>query len=120
MANIVSYINRYASIPMSEMPYNDIDMTTLTTGALTFYRPTQQNGEWIQGIVGLEINSDGLDLDRFNLVSTFDTVFGYYKLFLRNQLRCFNVDISNNLLHPVSEHDIEEVCKTVAKDLGYR
>ena len=25
MANIVSYINRYASIPMSEMPYNDID-----------------------------------------------------------------------------------------------
>ena len=25
MANIVSYINHYASIPMSEMPYNDID-----------------------------------------------------------------------------------------------
>lgn len=42
--------------------YNNIDMTTLTTNALTFYRPTQQNGEWIQGIVGLEINSDGLDL----------------------------------------------------------
>lgn len=42
--------------------YNDIDMTTLTTGALTFYKPTQQNGEWIQGIVGLEINSDGLNL----------------------------------------------------------
>ena len=70
--------------------------------------------------ISMTANSDGLDLDRFNLVSTFDTVFGYYKLFLRNQLRCFNVDISNNLLHPVSEHDIEEVCKTVAKDLGYR
>lgn len=42
--------------------YNTIDMTALTTNALTFYIPTQENDNWIQGEKGLEITTDGIDL----------------------------------------------------------
>lgn len=42
--------------------YNAIDMTALTTNALTFYIPTQENDNWIQGKKGLEITAEGIDI----------------------------------------------------------
>jgi len=43
--------------------YNTIDMTTLTTGALTFYRPAKDSlDNYIQGKKGLELNADSLVL----------------------------------------------------------
>ena len=47
---------------MLALRYNTINMTALTTNALTFYVPTQQNGNWVQGKKGLEITSSGLSL----------------------------------------------------------
>lgn len=41
--------------------YNTIDMTSLTTTALTFYRPAQgSNNNYVQGKKGLELNADSL------------------------------------------------------------
>ena len=41
--------------------YNTIDMTSLTTTALTFYRPAQDsNNNYVQGKKGLELNADSL------------------------------------------------------------
>jgi hypothetical protein len=42
--------------------YNAIDMTALTTNALTFYIPTQENDNWVQGKKGLEITAEGIDI----------------------------------------------------------
>ena len=48
---------------MLALRYNTINMTALTTNALTFYVPTQdENEQWIQGKKGLELTSDGLSL----------------------------------------------------------
>ena len=60
--------------------------------------------------VNLTTHESGLDVDRFNIVGCLDSIDDSYKLFSKNLIRCFNVDLRNNLLHPISEHSIEEIC----------
>jgi len=52
--------------------YNAIDMTALTTNALTFYIPTQENDNWIQGKKGLEITAEGIDIYNPNGIKGLD------------------------------------------------
>lgn len=61
-----------------DLRYNTVKMTSLTTAALTFYVPTQDNSNnWIQGNKGLELSADGLKFYNSSgtLTSTFsDTI----------------------------------------------
>lgn len=52
--------------------YNTIDMTALTTNALTFYIPTQENDSWVQGKKGLEITAEGIDIYNPNGIKGLD------------------------------------------------
>ena len=45
-----------------DLRYNDVKMTSLTTGALTFYVPMYKNGSYVQGGEGLILNANGLRL----------------------------------------------------------
>lgn len=59
-----------------DLRYNTVKMTSLTTAALTFYIPTQDNSNnWIQGNKGLELSADGLKFFGFdNYIKSTDTV----------------------------------------------
>lgn len=68
--------------------------------------------------VNLTTHEDGLDVDRFNIIGCVNGIDDYYKLYSKNLIRCLNVDVRNNLLHPISEHSVDEVCsKFVGKGL---
>ena len=45
-----------------DLRYNNVKMTSLTTGALTFYVPMYKNGSYVQGGEGLILNANGLRL----------------------------------------------------------
>lgn len=65
--------NTYLSHNKLALRYNAIDMTTLTTNALTFYTPTQDSNEnWIQGEKGLEITAEGIDIYGPNNIKGLD------------------------------------------------
>lgn len=64
--------NTYLSHNALNLRYDAVNMTTLSTGALTFYIPTQQEGEWIQGEKGLEITAEGIDIYNPNGIKGLD------------------------------------------------
>ena len=62
--------------------YNTINMTQLSTAALTFYRPTTINNQLVQGDRGLVINADGLKIfavDKY--INTTDTSIDLTKIY---------------------------------------
>ena len=62
--------------------YNTINMTQLSTAALTFYRPTTINNQLVQGDRGLVINADELDiLSISNYKLTDDTTVDPTKIY---------------------------------------
>lgn len=54
--------NSYLSHNSLNLRYDAINMTQLSTAALTFYRPTTINNQLVQGDRGLVVNANGIDI----------------------------------------------------------
>ena len=91
--------------------YNTINMTQLSTAALTFYRPTTINNQLVQGDRGLVVNANGIDiLSVSNYKLSSDTVVDstkiYYVLNNNTYTRVVN-PTGNPQSNNYYEHDID-------------